>query len=172
MSISARHCSNQSTKQSARLWRLGALVLLSTLLPALAWAQAGGQITPAPSGGLPLMVGQGASGNSYSVPIQTLLFFTALSFLPAAVLMMSAAKAAGASYCDVRVGRYLRQFIQTREANVQGVTNTESSGVGVRVIAGGAWGFAATNSLSAEAVADTARQFSPQYRVQVSPDRM
>lgn len=70
---------------------------------------------------------------------------------------MSAAKAAGASYCDVRVGRYLRQFIQTREANVQGVTNTESSGVGVRVIAGGAWGFAATNSLSAEAVADTAR---------------
>ena len=70
---------------------------------------------------------------------------------------MSAAKAAGASYCDVRVGRYLRQFIQTREANVQGVTNTESSGVGVRVIADGAWGFAATNSLSAEAVADTAR---------------
>jgi flagellar biosynthetic protein FliP len=29
--------------------------------------------------GLPLLVGQGAGGTSYSVPIQTLLFFTALS---------------------------------------------------------------------------------------------
>ena len=37
---------------------------------------------------LPLMVGQGG-GNSYSVPIQTLLFFTALGFLPAALLMMT-----------------------------------------------------------------------------------
>ncbi|MEY2839983.1 MAG: flagellar biosynthetic protein FliP, partial [Pseudomonadota bacterium] len=44
---------------------------------------------PAPSGStLPLMVGQGG-GASYSVPIQTLLFFTALSFLPAALLMMT-----------------------------------------------------------------------------------
>jgi flagellar biosynthetic protein FliP len=39
--------------------------------------------------GLPLVVGQGAGGTSYSVPIQTLLFFTALSFLPAVVLMMT-----------------------------------------------------------------------------------
>ncbi|WP_375184373.1 flagellar type III secretion system pore protein FliP [Aquabacterium sp.] len=38
---------------------------------------------------LPLMVGQGPSGNTYSVPIQTLLFFTALSFLPAVLLMMT-----------------------------------------------------------------------------------
>jgi len=35
------------------------------------------------------MVGQGPSGNTYSVPIQTLLFFTALSFLPAVLLMMT-----------------------------------------------------------------------------------
>ena len=38
---------------------------------------------------LPLLVAQGASGTSYSVPIQTLLFFTALSFLPAVLLMMT-----------------------------------------------------------------------------------
>jgi len=38
---------------------------------------------------LPLLVGTGASGVSYSVPIQTLLFFTALSFLPAVLLMMT-----------------------------------------------------------------------------------
>lgn len=38
---------------------------------------------------LPLLVGQGAGGASYSVPVQTLLFFTALSFLPAMLLMMT-----------------------------------------------------------------------------------
>lgn len=41
------------------------------------------------NGQLPLLVGSGASGVSYSVPIQTLLFFTALSFLPAILLMMT-----------------------------------------------------------------------------------
>ncbi len=44
----------------------------------------------APGGtGLPLLVAQNGSGTSYSVPIQTLLFFTALSFLPAVLLMMT-----------------------------------------------------------------------------------
>ncbi|HST91090.1 MAG TPA: TldD/PmbA family protein [Brevundimonas sp.] len=70
---------------------------------------------------------------------------------------LSAAAAAGATYCDVRVGRYLNQFIVTREAQVQAITNTESSGIGVRVIADGAWGFAATNQMTAEAVTEAAR---------------
>ena len=38
---------------------------------------------------MPLVVQQGAGGTSYSVPIQTLLFFTALTFLPAVLLMMT-----------------------------------------------------------------------------------
>jgi flagellar biosynthetic protein FliP len=38
---------------------------------------------------LPLLVGTGGNGTSFSVPIQTLLFFTALSFLPAILLMMT-----------------------------------------------------------------------------------
>ena len=59
-------------------------VSLMSALPAVALAQA------APAGpGLPLVIGQGAGGTSYSVPIQTLLFFTALSFLPALLLMMT-----------------------------------------------------------------------------------
>ena len=41
------------------------------------------------SGTLPLVIGQSAGGTSYSVPIQTLLFFTALSFLPAVLLLMT-----------------------------------------------------------------------------------
>jgi len=71
---------------------------------------------------------------------------------------MNTAKSAGATYCDVRVGRYLRQFVITREANVENIVNTESTGVGVRVIADGAWGFAATNTMTTDAVAKAARQ--------------
>jgi len=71
---------------------------------------------------------------------------------------MSAATQAGASYCDVRIGRYLNQFIITRDLNVESINNTESSGVGVRVIANGAYGFASTNSMTADGVAAAARQ--------------
>ena len=71
---------------------------------------------------------------------------------------MNAARAAGASYCDVRIGRYLRQFVITREDKVQNVVNTESTGAGIRVIAGGAWGFAATNDLSPAGVVKAAQQ--------------
>lgn len=63
-------------------WRL-ALPLIAALLPLGALAQGAG------GPNLPLVVGQGAGGTSYSVPIQTLLFFTALSFLPALLLMMT-----------------------------------------------------------------------------------
>lgn len=65
--------------------RLAALSVLSAV-PAAALAQA----APALGGpALPLVIGQGAGGTSYSVPIQTLLFFTALSFLPAVLLLMT-----------------------------------------------------------------------------------
>jgi TldD protein len=71
---------------------------------------------------------------------------------------LGAATQAGASYADVRIGRYLNQFITTRDLNVENVTNTESAGVGVRVIANGAYGFAATNDMSPDGVANAARQ--------------
>ncbi|RFO95019.1 flagellar biosynthetic protein FliP [Rhodoferax lacus] len=57
------------------------LVLLALMLHGLAHAQTQGQ--------LPLIIGSSQGGTSYSVPIQTLLFFTALSFLPAVLLMMT-----------------------------------------------------------------------------------
>ncbi len=65
-------------------WGAGLLVALLAMLPQGAvWAQSG------TAGALPLVVGTGSGGTSYSVPIQTLLFFTALSFLPAVLLMMT-----------------------------------------------------------------------------------
>ena len=68
---------------SARCCAVAAGVSVLSALPASALAQAAGGST------LPLLVGQGAGSASYSVPIQTLLFFTALTFLPAVVLMMT-----------------------------------------------------------------------------------
>jgi TldD protein len=68
---------------------------------------------------------------------------------------LTAAKAKGATYTDVRIGRYLNQFVVTREDKVQNIVNTESYGVGVRVIANGCWGFAAI--VDAKSEADMAR---------------
>lgn len=64
----------------------------------------------------------------------------------------------GATYADVRIGRYLNQYVVTREMKVQDVVNTESIGMGIRVIANGTWGFAATNDLTADGVARATRQ--------------
>ena len=41
------------------------------------------------AGQLPLLIGKNDAGLNFSVPIQTLLFFTSLSFLPAILLMMT-----------------------------------------------------------------------------------
>lgn len=60
---------------------------------ALALALAGlsvGALAQTQGTSLPLIIGQGPGGASYSVPIQTLLFFTALGFIPAVLLMMTA----------------------------------------------------------------------------------
>jgi flagellar biosynthetic protein FliP len=77
-------------RRAAREGRIAFLVaaaLLGALLIALP-GPAKAQAAPA-SGGLPLLVGQSAGSASYSVPVQTLLFFTAISFLPAVLLMMT-----------------------------------------------------------------------------------
>jgi TldD protein len=71
---------------------------------------------------------------------------------------LNTAKAAGASYADVRIGRYLNQFVITRENRVQNVANSESYGVGIRVIADGCWGFAATNDVTKDGIAKTAKR--------------
>ena len=70
-------------RKSARLAALAAALAL----PAFA---ALAQAAPAAGGpSLPLLVGASGGGTNFSVPIQTLLFFTALTFLPAILLMMT-----------------------------------------------------------------------------------
>jgi len=63
-----------------------AAVAAALAAPVMALAQA----APAAAGpSLPLLVGASGGGTNFSVPIQTLLFFTALTFLPAILLMMT-----------------------------------------------------------------------------------
>mgnify|MGYP005987341357 FL=1 len=73
-------------------------------------------------------------------------------------IALNAAKAKGATYADVRIGRYLNQFITTQEKRVDNIVNTESAGVGVRVIANGTWGFASTSNMTPDSVAKAAEQ--------------
>jgi len=73
-------------------------------------------------------------------------------------IALDAAKSVGASYADARIGRYLNQYVITREKQVSNLVNTESAGIGIRVIANGTWGFASTSDLSPDAIAKTAKQ--------------
>src|SRR5690349_4569719 len=69
---------------------------------------------------------------------------------------LNTAKSQGATYADVRIGRYLNQSLATREKRVQSIANTESYGMGIRVIANGSWGFASLNNLDKDSIAKAA----------------
>src|SRR5882757_952724 len=71
---------------------------------------------------------------------------------------LETARVRGAKYADVR-GMHLRQRDLTTK-NGQGGTlaQSQSSGLGIRVLASGAWGFASTDRLTREGVAACAAQ--------------
>lgn len=71
---------------------------------------------------------------------------------------LNTAKSLGASYADARIGRYLNQYVFTREDKVQNVVNTESFGIGIRVIANGTWGFASTNNVTEDGIQKATQQ--------------
>ena len=62
----------------------------------------------------------------------------------------------GASYADARVADDRSRALSTKNGKVGGASDAESFGIGVRVIADGAWGFAASDDLSRAAVEATA----------------
>jgi TldD protein len=69
---------------------------------------------------------------------------------------LNAARSKGATYTDARLGRYLNQFVVTRDRNIENIVDTESYGMGIRVIANGCWGFAATDKLDNDSIARAA----------------
>ncbi len=67
-------------------------------------------------------------------------------------IALNTAKSLGATYADARIGRYLNQYVFTRENKVQNVVNTESFGIGIRVITNGTWGFASTTNVTEDGI--------------------
>ncbi len=61
---------------------------------------------------------------------------------------LDTATALGAAYADVRVVRRLEESIIIKSSRVEGVSSGESEGFGVRVLADGGWGFAASRELT------------------------
>ena len=64
----------------------------------------------------------------------------------------------GAAYGDVRVMHVRQRNLTTKNRRVGTLGQTESVGLGIRVIVNGAWGFASTDQLTGEGVAACAAQ--------------
>jgi TldD protein len=69
---------------------------------------------------------------------------------------LNTASLRGASYADVRLADDRHRALSTKNGKVGGASVSESLGFGVRVIADGAWGFAASDDLSRAGVEATA----------------
>src|SRR5271163_1836455 len=72
--------------------------------------------------------------------------------LELAQLALDTAKRRGATYADARVMDIRHRDISTKNGEVGTLAESESLGIGIRVIADGAWGFAATDRLTREGV--------------------
>jgi TldD protein len=70
---------------------------------------------------------------------------------------LSAARAAGASYADLRVQRISTEIIQLRDGELETAVISREVGLAVRVIVAGTWGFASHAELAPEVAARTAR---------------
>jgi TldD protein len=81
-----------------------------------------------------------------------------------AMRALDAARSAGASYADFRMNGNRTQALGTRERQITFFNDAETFGFGVRVIADGAWGFAASRDLNAEEVVRVAQQAVAQAR--------
>src|ERR1700691_2809140 len=75
-----------------------------------------------------------------------------------AALGIETAKLRGASYADARVMDTRQREIATKNGEVGNLLESESLGIGIRVIASGAWGFASTDRLTREGVQACAAQ--------------
>jgi TldD protein len=82
--------------------------------------------------------------------------FLALPLDTLADAALQVARDAGASHADLRVQRMRSARLELRDARLSSATDGISSGLAVRVLLDGVWGFAATDELTPEAAARTA----------------
>ncbi len=71
---------------------------------------------------------------------------------------LEAALLGGASYADARIVETADQGVTVSNGRVEGVESSVSIGIGVRVLADGAWGFASTADMTLDGAARVAKQ--------------
>ena len=135
-----------STSRRGFLRTTGIAAGVGACWPLVAWADPPGTREPAP-------VKPPASGDLGLLAQSPLLADEAL-----AARALATASQAGASYADVRLVAWQRERVSVRDDHIQGVRRSSEYGLGIRVIADGAWGFAATPRLEARAVDDAAKR--------------
>jgi TldD protein len=77
--------------------------------------------------------------------------------LDLAKLAVEAARNAGADHADARAGTDETESLTVRNQEMEGIERSTSSGIGIRVLAGGRWGFAATSRLDEPEITRTAQ---------------
>jgi TldD protein len=75
-----------------------------------------------------------------------------------ATACLETAKLRGAKYADVRVMHLRQRDLTTKNGQVGTLAQSESIGLGVRVLASGGWGFASTDKLTRDGVSACAAQ--------------
>jgi TldD protein len=71
---------------------------------------------------------------------------------------LDVARLRGATYADVRVMHLRQRDLTTKSGQVGTLGQSESIGLGIRVVANGSWGFASTDQLTREGLASCAAQ--------------
>jgi TldD protein len=84
--------------------------------------------------------------------------FTALPLRELADAALSQATALGAQHADFRAERIRQQHIRLSSGNLQTLADGDDTGLAVRVIVDGTWGFASAVDLTPDAAASAARQ--------------
>ncbi len=88
-----------------------------------------------------------------------------------AMRALDAARSAGATYADFRLASNRSQALGTRERQITFFNDAETHGFGIRVVANGSWGFAASKDLNAEEVVRVAQQAVAQARANAAARR-
>src|SRR3981189_1771109 len=73
-------------------------------------------------------------------------------------LALDTARLRGAAYGDVRVMHLRQRDLTTKNGQVGTLSQSESIGLGIRVLANGAWGFASTDRMTRDGVSASAAQ--------------
>ncbi len=96
--------------------------------------------------GLDLQVARAARMNSK--PLDGSLTKPSMPEQSLADQLINYARSLGASYCDIRIVRYLSESVSARDNIITGISANDSYGIGIRVIKDGTWGFTATRNVN------------------------